>query len=186
VTYWCQKWDILRYLEKRGFLRLVLTVSNRCLLVFVSSIRLRIFAAPVPHVPFSLGGQLSTGQVVRSSLYFEQLLISVMHSMTPELSTTTVSVTIASHSVRRRSRRAFAAAASRRQPTHIVRRDCHRNGCPGKRGRHGMRHGNQHLFSVTEKVSRKPRDVRHGKRCGRCDGMSVHSLGIHVSCDDVV
>ena len=65
VTYWCQK--------NGDILRLVLTVSKRCLFVFVSSIRLRICAA-VPHVRFSLGGQLSTGQVVRSSLYFERSL----------------------------------------------------------------------------------------------------------------
>jgi len=42
--------------------------------VFVCSIRLRICAAPAPHVRFSLGEQLSTGQVVRSSLYFESSL----------------------------------------------------------------------------------------------------------------
>jgi len=65
--------DIL-LLENGDMLRLVLTVSNRCLFVFVSSIRLRICAAPVTQVRFSLGGQLSTGQVVRSSLYFERSL----------------------------------------------------------------------------------------------------------------
>ena len=54
---------------------MALTVSNRCLFVFVSSIRLRICAAPVPQVRFSLGGHLSTGQVLRSSIYFERFYL---------------------------------------------------------------------------------------------------------------
>jgi len=43
---------------------------------------------------------------------------------------------------------------------HTVRSECHGNSCRGKRGRHRMRHGNEHLLSITKKASRKPRGVR--------------------------
>jgi len=50
--------------------------------------------------------------------------------------------------------------------SHTVRSEFRgKKSCSGKHGRHGMRHRNKHLLSVTENVSRKPVRRAASQKC---------------------